>query len=71
MSTTQTGVARAHCEDCSWTLERPLDKNGLSADQNREIAERSIRSHAYKCDSTGEWGQTATVESEIPGETDA
>ncbi|ELY68907.1 hypothetical protein [Natrinema versiforme] len=65
---TQTGVARAHCEDCDWSLERPLDAAGLSEDTNREIAERVVRSHAYKCDSTGdEWGQTATVESEIPG----
>ena len=64
----QTGVARAHCEDCEREYERPLDKAGLSEAQNQEIAARVVRSHAFKCESTGdEWGETATVELNLAG----
>ncbi|ELY73250.1 hypothetical protein [Natrinema pallidum] len=59
----------AHCEDCDWEYERSLEAgDGLSPTENREIAERVVRSHAFRCDSTGEeWGQTATVEFDMTG----
>lgn len=65
----QSQIARAHCEDCSWEYERSLEAgDGLTPEQNQEIAARVVRSHAFKCGSDGdEWGQTATVEFDATG----
>jgi|GEM_PF-3207681 len=62
------GVIEAECE-CGWTFDRSLEAgDDLTVDDNREIAERVVRSHRYKCESTGEdWGETAVVELSMPG----
>ncbi|WP_130501506.1 hypothetical protein [Natrinema hispanicum] len=53
------GVIEAECE-CGWTYDRSLEADDeLTVDDNREIAERVVRSHRYKCNATGEdWGET-------------
>lgn len=62
------GTMRAYCNDCEWTFERSLEAGDLLIDENKEIAARVVRSHAYTCDSTGdEWGETADVELDLAG----
>lgn len=59
---------RAYCEECEWEYERSLEAGDLPPKENREIAARVVRSHAFKCGSDGEsWGQTATVEFDATG----
>lgn len=68
MSSTHATTMRAHCAECEWEYERSLEAGDLSPEQNREIAARVVRSHAFKCGSTGdEWGETATVEFDATG----
>ena len=65
MSTT-VGVMRAECADCGWEYDRGLDAGeSLDKSQNREIAARVVRAHAFKCGARGrrsEWGETSAVE---------
>ena len=55
--------------ECRWTFDRSLKAGDeLTIDDNREIAEHVVRSHRYKCESTGEdWGKTADVKLSMPG----
>ena len=63
-----SGVVRAHCAECAWTLERSLEAgDDLSPEDNQEIAARVVRSHAFRCPEAGEWGETVTVEMDLTG----
>lgn len=58
----------AVCEDCGWEYERsPEAGDDLTSEQNRDIATRVVRSHSFRCETTGEWGDTATVEFDMTG----
>jgi len=62
-------LIRAHCEDCDWTLERRLDQADLPEDENREIAARVTRTHAFRCGASGDqdsWGTLADVRLDMP-----
>jgi len=61
-------VIEAECE-CGWTFDRSLEAGDeLTVDDNREIAERVVRAHRFKCNATGEdWGETAEVDVSMPG----
>lgn len=61
-----SGVVHAHCDDCEWNLERSLEAgDGLSVEDNREIAERVAWYHANFC-SAVEHG-TADVDVSVSG----